>query len=451
MPHVKTNRTSTLGFTRDDQTWIVDRGVSVAVNNDSAVLSTWANSTLINYGKISASGVGAIYGVTFKGDGGSITNSGRISCASPFGGAIFIDTFSDTTTVVRNLQGGIIKGVGGAILCGDGNERIVNAGRIGDPSVGDGYVNLGGGNDVFINFMKIGTKVISGTVWGVIDLSTGDDTLRGGSKTEKVQDSGGSDTYKLGGGNDEYNAIAAAQGLVDGNDIVSGGRGIDVYNAFSATNDLQINLDNVAHTDVDTVAANTAQGIDISGGFVFKDTVTGFEYAVGGAGHDQIFGNKAANILQGGGGPDGLFGFGGNDQLDGGDGADTLVGGKGADVLDSGVGDFAADSFLFLSLRDSTAAKAGRDVINFFEDTLDIIKLDAIDANTKNGGTTNEAFQFLGVDQLFTNDPGGLRVMTKDYGWLIQADVNGDKKADFAIKVLDQNHTISWSADDFVL
>jgi hypothetical protein len=46
---------------------------------------------------------------------------------------------------------------------------------------------------------------------------------------------------------------------------------------------------------------------------------------------------------------------------------------------------------------------------------------------------------------------GGLRVVTKDFGWLIQGEVNGDKVTDFTIKVLDASHTINWSAADFDL
>ena len=47
------------------------------------------------------------------------------------------------------------------------------------------------------------------------------------------------------------------------------------------------------------------------------------ENATGGNGNDQIIGNAAANILQGGPGNDTLFGGGGNDTLDGGAGIDT--------------------------------------------------------------------------------------------------------------------------------
>ena len=90
-------------------------------------------------------------------------------------------------------------------------------------------------------------------------------------------------------------------------------------------------------------------------------------------------------------------------------------------------------------------------MIRDFEDTRDIINLVSIDANTSNAAGTNDAFSFLGVDAAFSSAPGGLRVITKDFGWLVQAEVNGDKKADFAIQVNDPTHSISWTAGDFAL
>jgi hypothetical protein len=72
-----------------------------------------ANSTLINYGTISTSG-SIVGGVVFGGDGGSITNSGQISGA--YGHAIEIATGSGETTVVRNLQVGVIQSGDAAVL-----------------------------------------------------------------------------------------------------------------------------------------------------------------------------------------------------------------------------------------------------------------------------------------------------------------------------------------------
>ena len=456
--HISTNQTTQLLFTQDDETWIVDPGVSIAVNGDDAVFSSWRASTLVNKGQISASGVGNV-GVLFVGPGydGVIKNSGKIS--SDGGIAIRIDTnFVGVTTVVKNLKGGILESPTSQVtlLCDDGNETVVNAGRIGSLNATvQTTVHLGEGDDHFTNFQKIGKKVVSGTVLGVIQLGAGNDTFLGGRKIEVVRDDGGSDTYKFGGGNDTYFATGA--GASDGNDIVAGGSGIDTFSAAGSLNSVFINLDSKVHGyAIVSVAANTAQGDDVSGGLINSDKVIGFENVFGGEANDIIFGNNADNELNGFSGADRLFGFGGNDLLRGSAGSDLLVGGKGRDTLLSDskyFNDGSGDTFQYLSLKDSTPAKEGRDVIfqDGFADGRDIIHLSTIDANAKNGGATNEAFQFLGVDVAFGSAPGGLRVITKDFGWLVQGEVNGDKKADFAIQVNDPTHTISWSDADFVL
>lgn len=175
---------------------------------------------------------------------------------------------------------------------------------------------------------------------------------------------------------------------MDGTDTVDGGKGIDLYDASGASSDVLINLDNVAHSDVSSIAANAAQGNQISGGFVERDTVTGFENASGGAGHDGIFGNSSANVLMGNGSFDGLFGLDGNDQLFGGVGADALVGGKGADILSGGGLDGAGDAFIYQSLSDSTVTKSGRDTITDFEFGPDKIDLGASWRVAGGGGAT---------------------------------------------------------------
>jgi serralysin len=452
--HVTTNQTTTLVFTLDNETWIVDPGISVAVVGN-CVSSNQLNSRLINKGQISASG-GDNAGVLFTANGGSMTNSGQILSADGF--AIVIFTGSGQTTGVRNVKGGVIEGPGSrAALVGfDGAESIVNAGRIGSLNATfaiDTSIALGSGDDSLTNFLKVGHKVISGRVTGTIDLGFGDDTLLGGKKPEAVQDGPGADTYKLGGGNDYY--IAKAGGDTDGNDIVFGGSGADTFDVGgSVFTSCFINLDTKAHTAGTTVAANTAAGDDISGAGN-QDIVTGFEHVGGSEAADLIFGNKAANELNGNSGNDDLYGLGGNDLLLGGSGSDVLIGGKGRDKLASGSSssaDGSTDIFQYLSLKDSTVATKGRDVIleSGFVDGRDLIGLSVIDANTKNGGATNETFAFLGVDVAFGNTPGGLRVLTTGSGWLIQGEVNGDKKPDFAIEVRDAAHAIVWSAGDFL-
>jgi Ca2+-binding RTX toxin-like protein len=447
--HVTTNQTTTLDFTLDNETWIVDPGISVAVTGN-AVSSNHLNSRLINKGQISASG-GDNAGVLFTSNGGSIRNSGQILAAD--GSAIVIFTGSGQTTGVRNLKGGVIEGPSSmvALLGFDGNESIVNAGRIGSLNATfsiETSMALGSGDDSITNFLKIGHTVISGRITGTIDLGIGNDTLLGGKRPVAVHDGAGADTYRFGGGNDYY--IAKAGGATDGNDIVSGGSGIDFYDVGgSVFTSCFINLDSKAHTSgATTVDANTAAGEDISGAGN-KDIVTGFEHVGGSEAADLIFGNKAANQINGASGNDDLYGLGGNDLLDGSLGSDVLIGGKGADRLTGGDD---SDTFRYLSLKDSTVAKNGRDVIleSGFVDGQDFIGLGAIDANTKNGAATNETFAFLGVDAPFHKTPGGLRVLTTQSGWLIQGEVNGDKKPDFAIAVKDAGHVIVWSEADFL-
>jgi Ca2+-binding RTX toxin-like protein len=404
-------------------------------------------------------------------DAANVTNRGKISGAD-FG--LEVGGVSDRDYSVKNLKSGVIAGVDSALaIYGSGTHTIANAGTIQYNDILSGYaitghdgiekvtnygkvfgdVSLGDGNDIFTNFKKVGHKIKNGLVTGTIDLGTGNDTFFGGNKIEGVRDGSGADIYKFGGGNDYY--IAQGGGASDGNDRVSGGSGIDTYAVGgSGNNPVFINIDSKAHTyGAVSITANTAQGIDISGGLTNRDKVTGFENVGGSEAGDIIFGNSAANEIVGGSGNDVLFGLAGNDKLLAGPDADILIGGKGADQLFGQSATFggASATFTFKSLKDSTPAKEGRDTIHDFKDGTDKIDLSAIDADSTNSAATNEGFQFLGVDTPFNDTPGGLRVVTKDYGWLIQADVNGDKKADFAIDVLDANHTISWSAGDFDL
>lgn len=98
----------------------------------------------------------------------------------------------------------------------------------------------------------------------------------------------------------------------------------------------------------------------------------------GNAGNDTLKGGGAADVLKGGVGLDRLFGGGGNDRL---------VGAKGKDFLTGGAG---ADQFVYKAPGDSGLLSTTRDVINDFQDGIDVINLSAIDANAGAGG--NQAF-----------------------------------------------------------
>ena len=121
------------------------------------------------------------------------------------------------------------------------------------------------------------------------------------------------------------------------------------------------------------------------------------------AGADRITGSDEA---------DRLFGFAGADTLSGGGGADVLTGGRGADV------------FHFAARADSRASAP--DTITDFRAGRDTLDLADIDANTGRKG--DQGFDFLGAAE-FSGAAGELRIEGK----LLEADVTGDGRADFAI------------------
>lgn len=86
-----------------------------------------------------------------------------------------------------------------------------------------------------------------------------------------------------------------------------------------------------------------------------------------------------------------------------------------------------------------------RDFIGDFE-TGDVIDLSLIDADKKTPG--DQAFDFIGTNVNFTKVAGQLRSVWTADSQIVQADVNDDVKADFAIEVSDPGHAITLSASD---
>ena len=154
-------------------------------------------------------------------------------------------------------------------------------------------------------------------------------------------------------------------------------------------------------------------------------------------------GTSGADTIVGGSGDDILKGLAGNDRLYGGDGADTLKGGSGADLLTGGAG---PDSFVFETINDSPANPNLRDeIMDFSMAQGDRVDLSRIDANHRLAG--NDSF-YLGGGQ-FTHHAGELVQSSSGDGILLQGDINGDGRADFA--VLLHHLTQPLLADYFIL
>jgi Ca2+-binding RTX toxin-like protein len=416
------------------------------------------NDTFTNSGSISQD-------VFLNGGDNKFTNSGTI------GGEVTAGTGADTVTNSKTIAGDVNLGDGinkltnsgtitGNVTSGTGNDTITNSKTIG------GDVTLGNGTNALINSGTIvgavtggaGVDAVknTGTIAGLMDLGDDNDSFTGGGKAETVRSGNGADIVKLGGGNDIY--IATGNSGTDGADIIDGGLGVDTYDASAAASALEINLDKVAHNLSPfvlstTTAKNTATGTDVAGSFT--DTITGFENARGGSGNDRLYGTAAANVLEGNGGVDHIYGFAGNDILAGGAGADFVIGGAGKDVLTGGAN---ADKFGYQFTSESGTTKATRDVITDFQDTVDKIDLFNIDANTTQVG--DQAFNYINGNSSttpaaeFTGAAGQLRSYITATGVIIEGDVNGDKKADFSIELIDPTHAITLTSTagvDFIL
>lgn len=280
------------------------------------------------------------------------------------------------------------------------------------------------GDDVE-NLTLLGVDAIDGVGNGLANRITGnagDNTLTGMAGNDTISGGAGKDTISGGTGDDRLDGGA-------GSDSMWGGAGDDIY-FVDAWGDA---VREFARQGVDTVQSVIGHTL---AGNVEKLTLLGTD-DINGAGNglaNAITGNAGDNTLKGMAGKDTLSGDAGDDRLEGGAGADRLTGGTGA------------DRFVLATLSDSTVRAAGRDTITDFSLAQhDLIHLGAIDANVLRGG--NQSFRFLG-DAAFTGQAGELSARIVTGGAMISGDVNGDRIADFALRLDDK---IALGGDSFIL
>jgi alpha-tubulin suppressor-like RCC1 family protein len=252
-------------------------------------------------------------------------------------------------------------------------------------------------------------------------------------------------------GNDGANILNGRAGADD----MSGGAGDDIY---------------VVDAAGDAVSESTAAGSDqvrswadsfrLSGnvenlalrGSAQEGHGNALANAISGtANSNMLYGYQGNDTLTGGGGADSLFGGLGGDRLEGGRGADSLTGGLGDDVLVGGAGidtlqgGSGADTFVFAEGDSGKRAGKADTITDFSVGGGDLIDLQALDANVAKNG--NQSFSVIG-DKDFSGRSGQLRVYSENKETYVEADMNGDAKADFVLHI---DGTRRLTSDDFIL
>ena len=155
---------------------------------------------------------------------------------------------------------------------------------------------------------------------------------------------------------------------------------------------------------------------------------------------NTVTGTDLGERLAGLGGDDAINGGLGDDTIRGGDGADTITGGAGLDRMQGGAG---ADRFVLTSAEDSFGDT--RDRVGDFEQGVDQIDLRLIDADPVQAD--DQAFVFLGT-AAFTGVAGELRFGEVNGNTKVSADLDGDARADFQIRL---DGLITLTDADFLL
>ncbi|MEX0350013.1 MAG: M10 family metallopeptidase C-terminal domain-containing protein [Paracoccaceae bacterium] len=227
----------------------------------------------------------------------------------------------------------------------------------------------------------------------------------------------------IGGGGDDRILGNVADNKLSGrygNDNLVGGFGEDTLLGHAGDDRL------LGGSGKDTL--NGGDGADSLYGGNYKDLV------IGGAGSDLLFGENDNDEILGGDGDDQMYGQSGRDILKGGYGKDLLHGGYGVDFL---YGQAGADVFRFAKASDSSVSK-GLDWIMDFVSGADVIDLRGLAP----GELT------LAIGGKFIVDQARVITRLSDDTTVIEADIDGDRSADFKVFVMG---VTSLDQGDFVL
>ncbi|MFT3953323.1 MAG: calcium-binding protein [Piscinibacter sp.] len=401
MPVQAIDTSTPINYTFADQTWMVGPGVNVG----GGVFSSYAGSTLVNYGNLldvqqaaafftqsdvvvhnmSGALMSGVRGLFVSADQNEIHNEGTMHGYAEHG--ILAGAASNHVAISNS---GSITGKLSGIAISAGAAQVVsitNTGTISSDEKGVWLLNATGAQPVITNSgtIKGGTHSIlaesgdrlmvtntgqligdvvgtsinqrdlvdnNGSITGNVRLGSDSDTYRGtGTVSGTVFGEDGDDTLAGGLGADRLHGGNGSDRLTGngGNDRLDGSLGSDQM-AGGAGSDLYIvdmTTDVVSETvttatEIDTVQSTVTWTLGLN---VERLTLTGSS-AINGTGNalaNTITGNAGANALNGGSGKDTLSGGSGNDSLNGSTGNDSLTGGAGL------------DSFVFNSALNATS------------------------------------------------------------------------------------------------
>jgi serralysin len=296
--------------------------------------------------------------------------------------------------------------------------------------LGEVRVDTGGAADAVTSSIENRSRIV---------LGSGNDSYTGKGF---AGDGGAGDSVAGGVGDDQFRISTHASRYAGGSDD-------DLFLSIGSANELYggIGSDTVSYRrqDADPLFAGRGIMIDLTQGTATSgpgmiETLSGIENATGTSFADRVTGSVTANVLIGLGGDDVIdggagddnvqgrigndtvLGGTGNDYVDGGQGNDYLVGGEGQDSYRGGTG---ADVFAFVSILDSAVGQE-RDIVPRMKkwegNLVDVSAIDAVASGA------DDAFDYLWKKD-FTGTAGELRFSN----YVLQADIDGDKVADFEV------------------
>jgi Ca2+-binding RTX toxin-like protein len=286
-----------------------------------------------------------------------------------------------------------------------------------------------------------------------INGTSGNNTLTGGTGNDRILPGNGNDTINGLGGIDtlDYSSYGSntanpsKPGGIDASFFSAGGGTVfSLSNSGFPKSDTFSGIEKLIATKYNDELYGSDNNENFSGG-------GGNDKIYGSGGNDWLSGNSGNDLMTGGLGNDTIYGGTGKDNIDGGTGKDWIKGGTGGDRINSGVAPGSTDRIVYGSIKESTVDIATRDIINF-EKGLVKIDLEQIDLNSKVAG--DQDFRYFIGTKGFTGRAGEIRYALDQRdiegvpSTAIFGDVNGDKKADFAISIIGQR---AFSLSDFDL